>query len=481
MSDHYGIDLGTRNTAVECKSGRLASAAGGTIPSAVAYDLHSPAIKFGDDAITLLRSTDTAVRDRWSIATSFKTALESDAVFAQTPRGGKTAAQVLEDYLRGLVQYAEEKRFPRLKSAVFSIPVGFSALSRARLVEAALAAGIEPLGVVSESTAAYLQIVHSLGTAERVAVVDWGAGTLDVSVLRISGGGAAGSRIDEQACFGSAVAGDRIDTSTYEVLAARARASDRQIGALELIPVELVRSVLSACERAKIALGDPANPRGSTDIVLPAFTDRKFAQFTLTSDELRTLAAPARTEAFKVLDDSIEAAELTTSQLDRVIFVGGCTGILGFREEAQERYRQAATFPNNPEWIVAGGALQVASGHASYESLQKFGCVLDDGYFLPLTDASTFDGSNCVRTVAATESTQTASLIFAVEQSKRVSVEGTLSVPLQGHLGEPVHIRTTLNRDLTVLVEAWSHCCHEATDVRRLTIANTRFRFRTNA
>jgi len=324
-------------------------------------------------------------------------------------------------------------------------------------------------------------MVHSLGTAERVAVVDWGAGTLDVSVLRIVGGGTVGSVIEEQACQGSTIAGDRIDTSIYEAFAARARADGRQIGATEQIPIELVRSVLRACERAKIALGDRFSTRDSMDVVLPAFTDRKFAQFKLTASELRNLAAAARTAAFKLLDDSIEAAGLATGQLDRIIFVGGCTGILGFREEAQQRYRQAAAFPDKPEWVVAGGALQVASGHASYESLQEFGCVLDDGYFLPLTDAAAFDGSEWFRTVAATESTRKASLVLAERQSGRVSVAGILSVPLQGHLGEPIHIRTTLKRDLTVGVEAWSQCCDEASDTRGLSIANTRFRFRVKA
>jgi len=69
-------------------------------------------------------------------------------------------------------------------------------------------------------------------------------------------------------------------------------------------------------------------------------------------------------------------------------------------------------------------------------------------------------------------------LVFAERQAGRTSVAGTLSVPLQGHLGEPVHIKTTLRRDLTVGVKAWSHCCDHAQDVREMSIDNTRFRFR---
>jgi molecular chaperone DnaK (HSP70) len=431
-------------------------------------------MRFGDAAIDLLRSSDPALRARWSVATSFKTALDSDGPFVQTPQGAKTPAEVLEDYFRGLVALAVKSGRPALKSAVFSIPVGFSARSRARLLHAAESAGIQPIAVVSESTAAYLSMLHGLGAAERVAVVDWGAGTLDVSVLRIMGSSSAGFVIEEQACSGSRIAGDHIDMAIYESIAARARADGRQVGTFDQIPVELSRSVLSECEFAKIALGGLS----SHDLVFGPFTDRKPAKFAMTAEDLRSLAAPARAAAFKVLDGAIESSGASIGQFDRIIFVGGCTGIRGFRDEAKSRYGQAATFPTSPEWVVAQGALEVASGHAAYESVQEFGCVLDDGYFLPLTHSANFDGTAEVVQVAATESTRRASLVFAERQAERTSVAGSLSVPLQGHLGEPVHIKTTLRRDLTVGVEAWSQCCDSAWDVREMSIENTRFRFR---
>lgn len=477
MSEHYGIDLGTRNTAVECRSGRLSTPAGGTIPSAVAYDSLSNEIRIGDAAITILQSMDAGERERWRVATSFKTALESDHPFVETPMGPKTAEMVLEDYFRGLVELARQQDLPPLKSAVFSIPVGFSALSRTRLLAAAGRAEIDAIGVVSESTAAYLKILANLGSAERVAVVDWGAGTLDVSVLRISGG-VGGSVIEERACLGSSVAGDKIDMAIYESIAARARASGRVIGAVDQIAPEIMRTVLRACERTKLALSDSASPRPSDKIVLLAFTDGKYAQFELTAESLRELASAACQNAFLVLEESVRAAGLSMGQLDRIIFVGGCTGILGFHEEAKRRCGQAVAFPASPEWVVAGGALQVASGGARYETVQEFGCVLDDGHFLPLTHSSEFDDSKSQVTVAATESTRLASIVVAERQAERIAHVGTLSVPLLGHIGEPVYIETVLRRDLTVGVAAWSHCADAERDFRSLDITNTRFRFR---
>ena len=481
MSEPYGIDLGTRNTAVEWKSGRLEASGSGTIPSAIAYDTLSDEVRFGEAALALLASPDAVVRDRWSVATSFKTALASDAPFVVVGGRTLTAAQVLSDYFARLVLEAKKKHFPALASAVFSIPVGFDARSRVRLLDAARVAGIEPLGIVSESTAAYLHILHSIGAAERVAIVDWGAGTLDISVLRVSSAGGLGAVIEEHSCEGSRVAGDRIDATIYECFAAEARASGRHIKPVDEVPPQLLRTVMRAFERAKIALSAREDGRESRDIVLPAFTDGEFAKFTLSSTGLKAIAAQAVGHVFEVLERSIERAGIAIPQLDRLIFIGGCTRVLGFREEAQRRYGQAAAFPEHPEWVVATGALEVARGHASYESVQDFGCVLDDGHFLPLTHANAFDGRSSQVTVAATHSTRLASLVIAERQGERDALVGTMSVPLQGHLGEPVHIETTLARDLTVRVKAWSQCGLDARDARELTITNTRCRFRVNA
>jgi molecular chaperone DnaK len=480
MSVIYGIDFGTRNTAVEC-SQRLTSAGGGTIPSAVAYDTLSDEIRFGEAAVELLRTQDVSLRERWGIATSFKTALATDSPFVRTGVGTKTAAGVLQDYFSFLVRHAKASGLPALEAAVFSIPVGFDALSRVRLLEAARGAGIEPVGIVSESTAAYLQLLRTIGAGERIAVVDWGAGTLDVSVLRVTSSGGLGAVIEESACEGSRIAGDRIDEEIYESLAVRARAEGRLVGPINEVPPQLLRAVLNACERAKIALSDELTRREKVSVVNPKFTDGVPATFEFKADELKAVSRSAVSQTFNVLDRSISDAGMSIAQVDRIIFVGGCTRIHGFREAATARYGPVATFPPDPEWVVSGGALQVAKGHASYESLQRFGCILDDGYFLPLNNTSEFNGRSNDVTVAATESTRVASLVFAEQQGSRTSMVGSLSVPLLGHMGEPVGIRTTMRRDLTVHVKAWSHCAREEQDAREMSIDNTRFRFRVKA
>ncbi len=471
----YGIDLGTRNTAVECAAGRLSTAQGATIPSAVAYDSLTLEKRFGDDAIRLLREENPQIRDRWAVATSFKTALESDAPFVRTPGGTKTAQGVLQDYLGFLVGRANAQGLPSLDSAVFSIPVGFSALSRQRFLAAARAVGIKPIGIVAEPTAAYLNVAAHLGAAQSVAVVDWGAGTLDVSVLKLTGAAMTSTQVEEHRCQGSNIAGDHIDSSLYEHFAGSARREGRDIPLTTAVPLELMRTILRRCESEKIRLSTPnANP--NTTLTFPRFVDGKLAQFNLTSQDLRDLGAPARESVFKVLESAILGSGLTIQRIDRIIFVGGCTNLLGFREEAEFRYGTRAIFLPATEWAVASGALQVARGGAAYSCLQEFGCVLDDGSFLPLCNGRIFDDTRSTISVAVTGHAQFASLVFADRQSGHTSMVGAISVPLQGHVGEPVHIRTTLNCDLTVGIEAWSQCGN-AQDVKHLYVPNTRFRF----
>lgn len=470
----YGIDLGTRNTAVECMSGKLSGAMGSTIPSAVAYDSMTDEVRYGDDAMQLLGRAEDV--QRWSVARSFKTALESDGSFIRAGIRNYSATDVLRDFLRGIVKQVEAAGLPPLCDAVLSIPVGFSAVSRERLTQAAQDAGIHVRGLVSESTAAYLQIAQVDGFAQRVAVVDWGAGTLDVSILNITNIGVGGAVIEESACLGSMIAGDAIDVAIYQALATKARYQGRSIPPMESVDVAVLRPILSACERAKISLCDDASPRQEASVVVPVFSDGKLASFAITRAELIELAKPARTAALQVLSDSLERAGLADDQLDRVIFVGGCTRIAGFQEEAMNRFGPAVVFPQSPEWTVAGGALRVARGKARYESIQQFCCVLDDGFLYPLTTSQTFGGTSQSIVVATTESTAHAALVFAEREGN--TAIGNLSVPLVGHVGEPVEIATTLKRDLTVEIVAFSQCGDRAKDERGINYANTRFRFR---
>lgn len=95
---------------------------------------------------------------------------------------------------------------PDFDEAVFSIPVDFSARARTELLEAAKCIGIKVKGFVSESSAAYISKINDIKAFSKVMVIDFGGGTLDLSILNLKD-----KKVYEDAVYGIKFGGDDID------------------------------------------------------------------------------------------------------------------------------------------------------------------------------------------------------------------------------------------------------------------------------
>jgi molecular chaperone DnaK len=71
-----------------------------------------------------------------------------------------------------------------IEQATFAIPVDFTPLQRIELKQAAQMAGIKVNGLISESTASYMQSVEALKGFSKVAVFDWGGGTIMPPIVK---------------------------------------------------------------------------------------------------------------------------------------------------------------------------------------------------------------------------------------------------------------------------------------------------------
>ena len=175
-----GIDFGTRNTAIVKGTRRVTGPSGGTIPSFVAYSRLGLPRAIGERARLLLDDPSSAAS--WDIHRSFKLRLPvSDG--SLNCRSTSLAA----DFLADALSLPSAGKSP-VTGAVMAIPVGWAPAGRRALRRAAEQAGIRLAGFVSESTAAFAKYRDRFGSVDEVAVFDWGAGTLDISVLRIAGG-----------------------------------------------------------------------------------------------------------------------------------------------------------------------------------------------------------------------------------------------------------------------------------------------------
>lgn len=175
-----GIDLGTRNAlcsyvnelgAVEAIRNRWGSL---STPSVVGWDGEW---HVGEDAVRLALSGS---EDVWwdvkrRVGSPFRVILNGK---------GHAAHDLLVPLLSTLREDAEAHLGTFVSSCVLAVPACFSLAQREAMVRAADAAGLHEARIVAEPTAAAL----SFGREGRFLVLDFGAGTVDLSVVESADG-----------------------------------------------------------------------------------------------------------------------------------------------------------------------------------------------------------------------------------------------------------------------------------------------------
>jgi actin-like ATPase involved in cell morphogenesis len=246
-------------------------------------------------------------------------------------------------------------------SVVLTFPAGWGLPRRTVLAEAGARAGLGSVRLVSEpvAAAAYFTTVlrHRLPPGAALAVVDVGAGTADVAVVRRSGGPGCGDisdGLDVVAQAGLEVGGLDIDAALVDRVGAVASA---------------------AAPEAWRALAEPATPGQRRDRLLlwhevcaakeslsrlsvaPVHVPGHDADLHLTREELEAVATPLLLPVGDLVAQVIAAAGLTPDQLAGVFLVGGGSRIPLLARLLHARLAVAPTVVERPETVVAEGAL----------------------------------------------------------------------------------------------------------------------------
>ncbi|TVQ86451.1 MAG: molecular chaperone HscC [Deltaproteobacteria bacterium] len=326
MSPILGIDLGTTHTvlAVLTEDGPRVIARPGEsalIPSAVAID-STGALLVGEAALARLQhDPDSGVR--W-----FKRDMGSDRTWnlLQHELG---PAELSALVLREARAIAEDVLGQPVGRAVITVPAYFQEPQRAATAEAGKLAGLEVVRMINEPTAAAL--AHGLGdpqTERRVAVLDLGGGTFDVTVLEIFDG------IVEVLATGgdSRLGGEDLTDALAAHFKDKVDAPDAALRA--------------ACEQAKRALA-------TADVAflgLPAkerlLVDRRL---------LDALCQPLLARIGRCIDDALRHADLRPQDIDQVVLAGGATRTPAIRAYIVERLNRDPV-DSDPDRIVAMGA-----------------------------------------------------------------------------------------------------------------------------
>jgi molecular chaperone HscA len=256
-----------------------------------------------------------------------------------TRAGVKSPVEISADLLRALRERAEASLGGPVDAAVVTVPAYFDDAQRQATKDAARLAGLPVLRLLNEPTAA--AIAYGLDNAAEgvYAVYDLGGGTFDISILRLSKG-----VFEVLATNGdSALGGDDFDHRVFCWII--------EVAKLPPLSPADARLLLVKAREAKENLSDhDAAP------VIATLSGGVLVNLTLTKAVFTEITKHLIAKTMQPVKRAMRDAQLTTSDINGVVLVGGATRMPQVRRAIAEYFGQPPLTNLNPDEVVALGA-----------------------------------------------------------------------------------------------------------------------------
>ncbi len=349
MSKVIGIDLGTTNSCVAVIEGGapvvIANAEGArTTPSVVGFG------KNGERMVGQVAKRQ-AITNPDRTVSSIKRQMGSD--YKVTIDGKKyTPQEISAMILQKLKTDAEAYLGEKVSEAVITVPAYFTDAQRQATKDAGHIAGLEVKRIINEPTAAALAYGIDKEDDQKVMVYDLGGGTFDVSIIEMGDG------VQEvlATAGNNHLGGDDFDQRVMNWIIDEFKKSN----GIDLRGDKMAMQRLKeAAEKAKIELSGVT----SSDINLPYITvdatGPKHLELTLTRAKFNELTADLVESTMGPVRQAMSDSGLSTSEIDKVLMVGGSSRIPAFQEEIKKFIGKEPFKGINPDECVAiGAALQ---------------------------------------------------------------------------------------------------------------------------
>jgi len=347
-----GIDLGTTHSLVACDIngqiqifGELEGEA--LLPSAVHYGQET--IKVGKEAKALFAhdSNNTLMSIKRLMGKNVADLPVNDATMPyeladssflqiKTAMGNVSPIEVSADILKALLKRVHAFD-STIDEAVITVPAYFDEAARQATKDAARLAGIRLLRLLNEPTAAAIAYGLDQGTQGYCLVYDFGGGTFDVSLLKLSKG------VFEVLATGgdTHLGGDDIDEVIAKALILQAD-----------VNASYYPEALAKAREAKEALSE--EPSVTVTLSTGWYTQISQAQ-------LEQWSAPFIERTLKICQQVLKDAKLGHEQIDHVVLVGGSTRMPFVQTLVAELFAKEPLCSIDPDKVVAIGAAMQAS------------------------------------------------------------------------------------------------------------------------
>ncbi|RJX74269.1 molecular chaperone DnaK [Vibrio sinensis] len=270
-------------------------------------------------------------------------------------KGQKMAApQVSAEILKKMKKTAEDFLGEEVTGAVITVPAYFNDAQRQATKDAGRIAGLEVKRIINEPTAAALAYgLDKKGGDRTIAVYDLGGGTFDISIIEIDE--VEGEKTFEVLATNgdTHLGGEDFDSRLINYLVDEFK-KEQGIN-LKTDPLAMQR-VKEAAEKAKIELSSTTQTDVNLPYVTADATGPKHMNIKVTRAKLESLVEDLVQRSLEPLKVALADADLSVSDINDVILVGGQTRMPMVQAKVAEFFGKEARRDVNPDEAVAMGA-----------------------------------------------------------------------------------------------------------------------------
>ena len=347
MGKIIGIDLGTTNSCVAVMEGGepvvIANSEGArTTPSVVSFQADGERLVGQVAKRQAITNPDkTIISIKREMGTNHKTKIDDKEYSPQ-----EISAMVLQKIKSDAESYLGEK----VSQAVITVPAYFNDAQRQATKDAGKIAGLEVLRIINEPTAASLAYgLDKTEQSEKIFVYDLGGGTFDVSILELGDG-----VFEVLATNGDTrLGGDDFDNKIMDYIADTFKAEN----GIDLRNDKMaLQRLKEAAEKAKIELSASTQTNINLPFITADATGPKHIDMNLTRAKFNELTADLVQRSIEPMKKALADANLSISDVDKVILVGGSTRIPAVVEAVKNFTGKEPSKGVNPDECVAIGA-----------------------------------------------------------------------------------------------------------------------------
>ena len=389
-----GFDFGTTNSLVSIVKGdrviRFLDDEQRPIPSVVCYEGAQKIV--GREAKERLAGAGLGIQG--NIVSSPKRYLGRDSIHVEGVE--RNPVDIVADVVRHVMQEAKtggrRRDLEGVSGAVVTIPVDMEGYRRRALRDAFRIAGLGIVQFVHEPLAALYghfrggEFQEMLRRYDRklILVFDWGGGTLDLTLCRLTMGMAVQVMNDGT----DEVGGDVFDETlmnhvVQKTLKTRGISEDAHVH-----PGAKAR-LRDKCERAKIDLSSRANVAVFLRSYFQGLADEDL-DYSLSQKELEEIVAPLLDKGFRRIETILENAGYSTEQVALCVATGGMSNMPAVARRLHEWFGpERVRIPDGTHTLIAEGAAWIAHDKAGLQLAKNVELTLARNSYLPLVKAGT--------------------------------------------------------------------------------------------